>query len=154
MNTLRRVSAVVAGLLVLSSMLACGITGKVREAAARQKMTNDLKQLGLMYHNFNDLKKRGPKDSAELQAFETDPQGKQVAALTGPGGQYVLIWNVKISDLVKSPGGTSGTILGYEARASGNGALVLMADASVRIMTEAEYNSTPKAKPAGATGKK
>src|SRR5262249_14916098 len=145
MIILRRIATVLAGLMILSCMLACGV-GKVREAAARTKRSNDLKQIGLAYHNFHDTNKRGPKDSAELQAFEKDPQAKEVIAQTAPGGAYVVIWNVSISDLSKK-GGLSTTVLGYEANAPTQGGLVLMVDASVTQMNAQEFNAAPKASP-------
>jgi hypothetical protein len=146
MIAIRRIATTVAGLLIVSCMLACGV-GKVREAAARAQRTNDLKQIGLSYHSFYDDKKRGPKDSAELQAFVKDPDAQKVIALSAPGGQYVIIWNVKIGDMARA-GGLSTTVLGYESTAPTQGGLVLMVDGSVKQMNAQEFNAAPKASPA------
>jgi hypothetical protein len=136
----------VAGLMVVASMLACGA---IRSSAVKAKTTNDLKQLGLAYHNFNDTNKRGPANMAEFQGFVVEPLEKTLVGQTGPGGQYVLIWGVKISDMARSPQGAGGLVLGYEAQAPTAGGMVLMGDASVRAMTAAEFNSAPKAQPGG-----
>ena len=60
-------------LAVLSSVLACGAMGK---AGARQKAVNDMKQLGMMYHNFHDAKARGPESAMEWNAAVSGAEEK------------------------------------------------------------------------------
>src|SRR5262249_26676418 len=91
-----------------------------------------------------------PSSAADLQTATSDPQEQAVAALAGPGGPYVVIWGIKLSDLMKAPAGASGTILGYEAKVPTSGGVVLLGDASTRIMDPAEFNATPNAAPARA----
>jgi hypothetical protein len=137
---------VVAGVLVVSCVLACGSITGVRQAAARAKATNDLKQIGLAYHNYFDLKKKGPANVTELQSIFSDPQEKAVIALAGPGGPYVVIWGANIIEMSKTAG-SSNTVLGYEATAPTSGGLVLMGDGFVKQMTAAEFNAATKAQP-------
>ena len=121
MKTLHRVCGVAAALVVLSCMLACG---SVREAAARQKATNDLKQLSLSYHNFVDTHNgQGPSGPDEWSKFAVEPQEKALIEMTRPGGQFVFYWKVKIGDLAKA-GGASNTVLGHESKVPTDGGLV------------------------------
>jgi hypothetical protein len=130
--------------LVLA-LLAAGC-GRVKNAADRAKKSNDLKQLGLMYHNYLDMNKKGPASADDLKAVTSGPQEQAVVQMV-KDGKYVLLWGATIPEMQQNPGGSSGTILGYEAGAPSAGGLVLMGDASVRNMTAAEFAAAPKAKP-------
>jgi hypothetical protein len=146
MISLRRIAGAVCGLAVLSCLLACGISGRVRQAAQRAQTSNDLKLLGLSYHNFHDTNKRGPASTNEwaqwAQKSGADPMTLSVIQQTGPGGKYVMYWNAKIPG--DFPAGTSNTVLGYESNVPTSGGQVLMADASVQQMSAAEFNSAAK----------
>jgi hypothetical protein len=60
---------------------------------------------------------------------------------TRPGGRFGFYWNVRLQDLKM---GSSNTILGYEAAGPAAQGIVLMGDGSVRQMSQAEFDSTPK----------
>ena len=139
MKTMRAVS--VAALLL--ALLGSGC-GRIQNAADRAKKSNDLKQLGLMYHTFIDGHRKGPASADELLADQKDPSAKAVAQMV-KDGKYVLIWGTTITEMQKSPQGSTGTVLGYEANAPAAGGLVLMGDGSVRNMTAAEFAAAPKA---------
>jgi hypothetical protein len=128
-------------------MLACGATGKIRDAAARTKTVNDLKQLGMSYHNFHDSNARGPRDPQEwANSPVISAEEKPLIAQTGPGGRFVIAWNVKFSQMTA---GLSQTVLGYESHVPTAGGPVLMADGSVVMMTAADFAQAPKPPAAG-----
>jgi hypothetical protein len=141
MKAMRAVS--VAALLL--ALLASGC-GRIKNAADRAKKSNDLKQLGLMYHSYIDEHHKGPASADELLAAQRDPGAKAVAQMV-KDGKYVLVWGTSITEMQKNPQGATGTVLGYEATAPTAGGLVLMGDASVRNMTAAEFAAAPKAQP-------
>ena len=137
MSPLPRIVGVACGLAVLSCIVACG---SLRQSAARQKTSNDLKQLGLAYHNFIDANKKGPANSAEWLS-KAGPEDAALIQQTGPGGKYTMFWGVQISKL---PQGSNNTVLGHESTVPSQGGLVLMCDASVRQMTATEFAAAPK----------
>ena len=141
MKAIRAVTLTLAVLALLAS--GCG---RVRQAADRAKKSNDLKQLGLMYHSYIDANRKGPASADELMTMASDPGAKAVVQMV-KDGKYVLLWGTTILEMQQNPGGASGTILGYEAGAPTAGGLVLMGDASVRTMSAAEFAAAPKAKP-------
>jgi hypothetical protein len=134
-----------AGILVLSSMLACGISGQVQQAAAKAKLSADLMQVGIAYHQFNSTNNRGPKDVNELANMPgLDPSAKAAINMAGPGGSFVVHWGLKIS--TDFPDGTSNTVLGYESKVPSTGGMVLMGDGGVRHMTPTEFSAAKKPK--------
>jgi hypothetical protein len=135
----------VAALVVVASALAgCG---KVQQAAARQRAANDLKQIGLLYHNYNDTHKKGPTgaDDPALAKMANDVGAQPVLAKV-QSGEYVIFWNVKLSNLGKGEVGASETVLGYQKDVPTAGGPVLLGDASVKILTAEEFKAAPKAK--------
>jgi hypothetical protein len=131
--------------LAVMALLAPGC-GRVRDAADRAKKSNDLKQLGLMYHNYILTNKKGPASADDLKSVTGSPQEQAVVQMV-KDGKYVLVWGTTIAEMQKNPGGSTGTVLGYEASVPTAGGLVLMGDASVRNMTAAEFAAAPKAQP-------
>jgi len=109
-----------------------------QNAAQKQLLTNQLKQIGLAYHSCIDVKKKAPGKVEDLEPFyEND--AKITDAIKK--GDIKVYWNVQ---LLKLPKGTSNTVLGHEKDAATRGGMVLMADASVRSMTAAEFKKAPK----------
>jgi hypothetical protein len=131
--------------LAVTALLATGC-GRIRSAADRTRKSNDLKQLGLMYHSYIDANQKGPASADELMKMASDPGSRAVVQMV-KDGKYVLIWGATIVAMRNNPQGSTGTVLGYEATAPTSGGLVLMGDGSVPIMTAAEFAKAPKAQP-------
>lgn len=107
-----------------------------------RKTMNDLKVLGVAYHNYCDANVHGPASEKDLAPFYENDARLSEALRTG---KYVFLWNVGARDIVADSGLPS-TVLAYEADAPTKGGYVLMADASVRSMTPEEFQAAPKAK--------
>jgi hypothetical protein len=122
-------------------LLGCG---GVQQAAQRQKRANDLKQIGLAYHNYLDAEQKAPSRAEDLQKYLLDSPPTYQALLNG---QYVMQWGATIQSM-SAGAGTSNTVLGYEADVPTKGGNVLFGDASVRTMTAQEFQAAPKGKPA------
>jgi hypothetical protein len=129
-------------------VVAVGLSGcgKMQQAAARQRAANDLKQIALLYHEYNDKHRKGPSgpDDPEFVKMVNETGAQPVLAKV-QGGDYVFFWDVKLGDLGKGAG-MSQTVLGYEKDAPTAGGLVVMGDGTVKSMTAAEFNAAPKAK--------
>ncbi|HWG42054.1 MAG TPA: hypothetical protein VN688_04655 [Gemmataceae bacterium] len=130
--------------IFLAALLTTGC-GKVKDAAAKTRRSNDLKQLGLLYMNYVDTNNKGPANADDLMKMTAgDPQAGQVVQAV-KSGQYILLWGANPSAMQRAPGGSSGTILGYEKDVPTSGGQVLMGDGFVKNMTAAEFQSAPKA---------
>jgi hypothetical protein len=129
----RRLAAGLALAAVLTT-LGCG----VQEAAARTKRSNQLKSIGLAYHNCNDQNKKGPANADELAKFGALPD--EVAAVKT--GEIVVQWNAVIPG--SFPAGAGETVLAYEKDVPTKGGMVLMGDATVRTMTAQEFGAAAK----------
>jgi hypothetical protein len=133
MKTVARIAVVALAVVALGSA-GCG---KVRTSADRSKLMNDMKQLGLAYHNFQDAEGRPPKSFDELNKKFPLPAG---------ASQVTVIWGGAIRGTdVEGP--SSEIVLGHAPDPDGKGVLALMCDASVVRMTNAEFESAKKAKP-------
>ena len=110
----------------------------VADAADRQKKLNDLKQIGLAYHNCISTTNKPPAKVEDLEPYY-ERDARITAALKD--GTYVFFWNVKLTDMVN---GTSNTILGYEKDAPTKGGAVLFGDATTKALTAAEFAKTAK----------
>src|SRR5262245_21099165 len=83
--------------------------GNVRTPADRQKLANDMKELGLAYHNFHDSKARPPKSFEELNKEFPLPAG---------ASRVTVIWGGEIVNMEDSSGNV---VLGHAPDPSGKG---------------------------------
>jgi hypothetical protein len=127
--------------LAMVAILSLTLTGCVgqalqqaRQAAQRQNLMNDLKQLGLAFHNYHDAKGQLPNSWAELQSFGI-PAGLQ-QKLEAEG--YTVIFGMKFKDMTA---GTSRFMLVFRRDAAQKGGLVLLADGSVMNLTPEDFNA-------------
>jgi hypothetical protein len=106
--------------------------------ADQAKKVNDLKQIGLAYHNFVSAMGKPPTSAADLEPY-LEKDSKVPAAIKD--GTYVVYWNVKFTDLTN---GTSNTLLGYEKDAPTQGGAVLFADGSAKTLTVEDFAKAAK----------
>jgi hypothetical protein len=136
-------SVLLAALALLS--VSCGAVARVREAAARAQTANELKQIGISYHNFWDQNKgKGPASADEL--IKQFPEA-EIALQKEKSGDFKIIWGVSIRDKEIVESGSSGTAIGWEAKTPRDGGIVLMADGSTKFVTAGEFAAL--AQPAG-----
>jgi len=106
-----------------------------RDRLSPAARTNQLKQIGLAYHSYVDTNRKAPAKIEDLAPFyEND--AKITAAVKD--GTFVVIWNSTFQNMTA---GTSNTILGYEKDAKEKGGLVLMADGSVKTLTDKQFKA-------------
>jgi hypothetical protein len=133
----QRVATVVLLCVVVALLLGCGI----RTAAQKAKRSNDLKQIGLAYHNYFDAVGQAPTKVDDLKNYM---EGGDAAYQALANGDYVVLWGVRITEMTA---GASNTVLGYEKDVPTKGGLVLMGDAFVKEMSADEFKNAPKATP-------
>jgi hypothetical protein len=130
--------------LLLAVAALCLACGNVQQAAARSKRMDQIKQIGLLYHECLDANGKAPAGVQDLAKMaQGDPDATAAVALV-QSGQVVFIYNVKVTEMTQ---GASDTVLGYEAGVPAGGGFVLLGDGSVRQMTAAEFQAAPKAQP-------
>ena len=137
-RTKRILGAIALAVLVLT-LPACG---GMREAAARQKKANDIKQFVIVYLNFLDSNTKAPADEKEFAAWaaKMDPDAGAVVARIQAQG-YKVYWGTNPLTLTA---GSSTTVLVYPGDAATNGGIVGLADGSTRMMPAAEFNAAAK----------
>lgn len=122
-------SCAIVGLILLNG---CGAVTQARKAADRSQKMEQLKRVGVEYHNFHDANKRGPNNWDELESFSkgTSP----VVKLIRQAG-YELYSGVTFKDVSI---GTSNCIMAHNPADVATGGEVLMMDGSVMHMSADE----------------
>jgi hypothetical protein len=132
----------------LSVVVALGVclvqTNGARAVAADDKPTvNEMKQIGLAYHNHFDANRKGPAKAEDLAPyFDKTNRDKMVGFLKS--GQVVFIFNVGLLDMTD---GTSNTVIAYVKEAPKEGGFVLYGDGSVKTLKADEFKKAILAKP-------
>jgi hypothetical protein len=143
MTTLSRLALTSLTLLVVLGCAKSTSQGPTRDPFADKKLTNDLRQLGLAYHNYMDtMGGQGPDKPDDLSSFVENDQ-----RLINPlkSGDIVLIYKVRLTDMTD---GANNYVLGYAKEVPTKGGLVLLGDAKVVTMTAEEFKKAKLAKPA------
>jgi len=117
----------------------------VDATSARQvdprKIQNDLKQIGLAYHNCHNATNKAPAKAEDLAPyFEND---KRLLGLL-KNKDIVFIYGVKLTEMTD---GTSNTVLAYDKDVPAKGGFVLYGDGSTKKLTADEFKKAIVAKP-------
>jgi hypothetical protein len=148
MKHVGRIVGATAAVAVLSCVLACGATQKVREARMRMERSNDFKRLGLAFHGYHDKHGSGPPDQ---QAFlkwaqQESPEAVPIIQQTEPGASVTFQygkWRLG-KDFELGPGNT---VMATDNAPQPDGKKVtLFANGSVRMMTDGELAAAARPK--------
>lgn len=123
MTTLFRIAAACAALSL--------VAGPV--AAADTATANDLKQIGLAYHNHIDATGKAPAKAEDLGPYFCN--SKKLLDLL-KDEEIVFFYKVGIAQMTA---GTSNTVLAYVKDVPDKGGLVLMGDGSVKKMSADDF---------------
>ena len=127
--------------VVCLALLVSGCSSQ--KAVDRVKRSNDLKEIGLAFHEFCQK----PGSPAPTKADDLKPWIKDTGAMSKlASGEVVFLWGVHARDLARMPDGSGGTILAYEKETPEKGGLCLFGECSVKELTAEEFKKTPKAK--------
>jgi hypothetical protein len=118
--------------------------GRIQNAAQQSRSMNDLKLIGIWYHNYHAATNKGPEKAEDLKGYAADDP-KVYQALVD--GKFVFIYGVKLADMTA---GSSNTVLAYEAEAPTKGGAVLFGDGSVRRLSAQEFQGATKAQKAAS----
>jgi hypothetical protein len=125
-------------IVALLSLAFAGCVGEAMQqaqnAANRQQLMNDLKQIGLARFNYSDAHGgQFPSSWAELQSVGIPAELQQKLEAAG----YTMVFGMKISEFTA---GTSRSIIAFRRDAAQKGGVVLMCDGSVMQITPEEFN--------------
>jgi hypothetical protein len=144
-KTLIIIGSIVGGVAVLG-LCCCGVGGffaytKIRDAGDRVTRLNDLREIAMAMHSFHDANKgRMPATADDLRPFLSKP----TVAERIKSGEIAVVWNA--ASLNEQPN-WSNMIYCWETKPANNGnRLVAYVDGMGAQLTEAEFQSTPKAK--------
>lgn len=131
---------VAAGLFALGG---CDGSSEVASTTAATSENGPLAQVGSLYRDFWELKKKAP---AGVKDFATSADVMPEGVNAVKNGDVVVIWGVKLEDL--SPEGTGDSadeVLAYQKEVPDSGGYVLMKNRRIKHMTADEFKAAPKA---------
>jgi hypothetical protein len=131
-------------LLLLAAVILTAGCNKLRDAAVKQKIANDLKCLCDAYGQYYSARGHGPSSVDDLDALATGDAELQGDLNAVREGKYVLIWNVDVHAAGQTNAGMSFTVLGYERKVPETGGLVLMVDGTVLEMKPEKFAKAQK----------
>jgi hypothetical protein len=120
--------------LTLTLVLAAAMPGRAGVANA-----NDLRQIGLAYHQYVNDNNRGP-----ARADDLGPYFCKNERLLGLLKKDEIIFFYKVS-LTQMPAGTSNTVLAYDRDVPAKGGWVLMGDGATKKMSPEDFKKATKA---------
>jgi hypothetical protein len=134
-------------IIVVVVLLGCGSVMvnsyfRILDAQARMRVSNDVKMVGLAYHQFQEANNRPPRSFDELAKFA---QGKN-PGLTDGAANVTVIWGAGMGSLNKD-GPADEVVLGHAPAPNGKDVIVLYVDGSVKEETEATFSQAKKASP-------
>ncbi len=127
-------------LVALVLLVLVASTTPAQNPAQDQRTKNDLKQLVLAYHNYNDSFAKAPEKPDDLAPFiENDKRLLEAMK----SGQIVFIFGVSIKEMTD---GASNTVLAYEKDAPTKGGIVAYGDWMVKKQSADEFKKAIIAK--------
>jgi hypothetical protein len=116
--------------------------GGIIRAMDVQEVKNNMKQIGLAYHNYVSSNNKAPLKMQDLMQFlERNASIEKMLS----DGSVVFIYGVRLQDMTQ---GTSNTLIAYEKDADTRGfRVVLFGDGSVDMLPDDEFQTKTKAQP-------
>jgi hypothetical protein len=123
--------------VVAFALVAVGCGG-LKDAAERKRAQEDLKELGLAYSNYQDMKGKPPASLDELVGASKGLGNSLPAGI----GRLNVPWGAGFGSMYR--GGAATEAVFASGRASGGIVPVLMADGSVKTMKQKDFESAKK----------